>query len=148
MARPQAQIRGLGSVSITVGEIWRCENVRFHCDWYALPSIDSGMVTTATATIIDGGHSRNFERSLEARAMVPMVLVCVHELDTRSRVPFSTSYDQFHTYGTCVNMSISWSDIGTRAVTLQSKRSTAIATAATSMHAPHNPVRSSPRTQG
>ena len=44
--------------------------------------------------------------------MVPMVLVCVHELDTRSRVPFSTSYDQVHTYGTYVNMSISWSDDG------------------------------------
>ena len=41
-----------------------------------------------------------------------MVLVCVHELDTRSRVPFSTSYDQVHTYGTYVNMSISWSDDG------------------------------------
>ena len=38
--------------------------------------------------------------------MIPMVLVCVHELDTRSRVPFSTSYDQFHAYGTHVNMSI------------------------------------------
>ena len=44
--------------------------------------------------------------------MVPMVLVCVHELDIRSRVPFSTSYDQFHAYGTHVNMSISWSDDG------------------------------------
>ena len=58
------------------------------------------------------GCGRNFERSLEASAMVPMVLVCVYELDTRSRVPFSISYDQIHTYGTCVNMSISWSDDG------------------------------------
>lgn len=56
MARPQAQIRGLGSVSITVGEIWRCENVRFHCDWYALPSIDSSLAPSARAT--RHGHAR------------------------------------------------------------------------------------------
>ena len=33
-------------------------------------------------------------------------LVCVEELNTRSREPFSTSYDELHTYGTTVHMSI------------------------------------------
>ena len=35
-----------------------------------------------------------------------MALVCLEELNTRSRVPFSTSYDELHTYGTTVHMSI------------------------------------------
>ena len=33
-------------------------------------------------------------------------MVCLEELNTRSRQPFSTSYDELHTYGTTVHMSI------------------------------------------
>ncbi len=36
-----------------------------------------------------------------------MALVCVKELDTRSRVQFSTSCDQFHSYGTHVQVTVS-----------------------------------------
>ena len=36
-----------------------------------------------------------------------MVLVRVEELNTRSRVHFSTSYNQFHLYGTHVQVSVS-----------------------------------------
>ena len=38
--------------------------------------------------------------------MVQTALVCVEELNTRSREPFSTSYDELHTHGTTVHMSI------------------------------------------
>ena len=38
--------------------------------------------------------------------MVQTALVCVEELNTRSREPFSTSCDELHTYGTTVHMSI------------------------------------------
>ena len=34
--------------------------------------------------------------------MFQTVLVCVEELNTRSTVHFSTSHDQFHSYGTHV----------------------------------------------
>ena len=75
-----------------------------------------------------------------------MVLVCVHELDTRSRVPFSTSYDQFHAYGTRQHVD-SFERRRPREPSAVD-RTTAIAMAADSMHGPHSPIRSSPRTQG
>ena len=48
-----------------------------------------------------GSRGKN-RHSLKAIATVRTALVCVDELDTRSRVQFSTSCDQFHTYGTHV----------------------------------------------
>ena len=44
--------------------------------------------------------------------MVQTVLVCVEELATRIRVPFSTPYDQFHTYSTHAQVAISLSISG------------------------------------
>ena len=48
------------------------------------------------------GSNRKKRAPLGATAMAWMALVCVEELDTRSRVQFSTSWDQFHSYGTHV----------------------------------------------
>ena len=38
--------------------------------------------------------------------MVRTALVCVKELDTRSREAFSTSYDHFHSYGMHVEVTV------------------------------------------
>ena len=48
------------------------------------------------------GSNRKKRAPLGATSMAWMALVCVEELDTRSRVQFSTSWDQFHSYGTHV----------------------------------------------
>ena len=52
------------------------------------------------------GSGKKFCRSSEAITMARTALLCVEELNTRSREPFSTSYDELHTYGTTVHMSI------------------------------------------
>ena len=45
------------------------------------------------------GRSGKNQRPLGARETAQTALVCVRELNTRSRVPFSTSWDQFLSYG-------------------------------------------------
>ena len=82
--------------------------------------------------------------------MAWMALVCVEELDTRSRVHFSTSWDQFHSYDsthTCRSPFLG-ALYAMRGQAIEIDRATAIATAAAPLPLLHMYVNSSPRTQG
>ena len=76
-------------------------------------------------------------------------MVRVEQLNTRSRAHFSTSWDQFHSYGTHVQITVSSAIYGLRPrEASEASRSTAIVSAAAPLPLPHMYVRISARTQG
>ena len=79
--------------------------------------------------------------------MAQTVLVCVKELNTRSRVQISTSLDQFHSYGIHVQFTILRAIYSReRRLRVAASRSPAISTAAAAMHVSHMYVYISART--
>ena len=77
------------------------------------------------------------------------LLVCVKELNTRSRAHFSTSWDQFHSYGSRHTRADHrfLSHLRPREAS-EASRSTAIVSAAAPLPLPHMYVRISARTRG
>ena len=97
---------------------------------------------------MDNGYDGNFRHPLNAVAMARTARKCEYELDTRSWVPFLTTHDHSHTYGTHVKVAISERppppDGGNRVLS----RPRALHTAAGPAHAPHTHARSSQSTHG